>query len=688
MKKRQLLFGAALLVSGLGYSQQQITNGGFEDWENIGTGDEEPVSWSNMQTGDLCGLCAWGASQRAFLDNTESRPGSSGSTSVRLENTAAFGNLVNGTITTGRMHAPSTTPSEGFTQTHTGTEGDGNNDWAELLNSSQNPDSVVFWAKYVPDGAGIDEARISVDIHTNYAQANPHSNDPGGNGNTNVDASIANNFTTGGVWIRKSLALDYSAPALSHSNILVTITASSAIGPGSSDDYDESILWVDDFFLVYNVTSTYAAGSHCPGDAITVNWSTNGPTTDSRTFTAELSDENGDFTSPVNIGSSSVVMGISSGTINATLPTSGLVAGSGYKIRVKGNHEGYAAVTGTNSLTISVPTGTTAPVAVTDCTNPDGSVTTTSSGTGFELFNDGDVSQGSNGTGTFGSLDAGDYYIIITEGSCTASTSIFTINNGPAATAGTGASTNATDCTNPDGGIIISGSNGTNFELFNSSDVSQSSNGTGTFTDLTAGDYYVTVSNDCPGSNNTATITVGNAANYTVSITPNAEQNLNISSDGDALTPTESSAASAREWKYSMVSGSGYQSFSPIETGATYTPNFTAIGTYYVICESLINNCTVTSDEVTVNVGDVGITEQNFDESNILFYNNELTINLTSVKSNTASVNILSLDGKLILRESLVSGNKNQKTISLIEGIYFVNVQLDGQTTTKKVYVK
>jgi len=86
-----------------------------------------------------------------------------------------------------------------------------------------------------------------------------------------------------------------------------------------------------------------------------------------------------------------------------------------------------------------------------------------------------------------------------------------------------------------------------------------------------------------------------------VSITPTANQNIGIGVNGTTLTANESpSAASSREWMSSTTPGSGYTSFSPVETGTTYTPNFASAGTYYVVCESDFSGTLEISNEVRV----------------------------------------------------------------------------------------
>lgn len=113
--------------------------------------------------------------------------------------------------------------------------------------------------------------------------------------------------------------------------------------------------------------------------------------------------------------------------------------------------------------------------------------------------------------------------------------------------------------------------------------------------------YKVRVITSAPSltSNESSAITINLAASVN-SIAPTTQQNLEPGQNGAQLTVTESPAGSSREWKYSTTSGSGYVSFSSPETGLTYTPNFAAAGTYYVVCVSQIGASSLTSNEVTV----------------------------------------------------------------------------------------
>jgi len=103
----------------------------------------------------------------------------------------------------------------------------------------------------------------------------------------------------------------------------------------------------------------------------------------------------------------------------------------------------------------------------------------------------------------------------------------------------------------------------------------------------------------------TATDNGANIQIYLVSstIAPNTTQTLEAGVNGAQLSVTENASPISREWKYSTASGGPYTSFSSAQTGATFTPNFAAAGTYYVVCESLYPGAVTTrSNEVQINV--------------------------------------------------------------------------------------
>lgn len=236
MKKIIRLFAcllSAVMFNTVATGQQQPTNGGFENWDNVGSDTEEPTNWSGMMTGNLCILCGFGESQRVFRDGTDKH---SGNYSARIESTEAGGVLVNGTITTGRVTAPSIEPSEGYNVTLRS-----NASFNHPF--SDRPDSIVFWAKYNITNTS-DSARVSVVLHSDYDVREPQD----GPSQTYIVAKTAKNFQTNGNWLRMSFPINYSGPSNDVFYLLATFTSSYEPGSGNSS----ATLWVDDLEFIYN----------------------------------------------------------------------------------------------------------------------------------------------------------------------------------------------------------------------------------------------------------------------------------------------------------------------------------------------------------------------------------------------------------------------------------------------------
>ena len=255
--KNNVLTALAFCVYGMSaFAQQQPNNGGFENWQNVGSSSEEPTNWSGMMTGNLCGFCGLGASQRVFRDGSVVH---GGTYSARIQSTSYLGNIVNGNITTGEVNAPSTTPSEGYNKTV-----QSNANFNHPFTSY--PDSVVIWAKYnITTNA--DSARISVTLHDAYDVRDPA--DAGSN--SHVVARAVKNFQTNGTgtWKRISVPFNYASyPATNTAYVLASITPSKTAGAGSSS----ATLWVDDMQYIYNppvAAFSQTAVSICAGESIT-----------------------------------------------------------------------------------------------------------------------------------------------------------------------------------------------------------------------------------------------------------------------------------------------------------------------------------------------------------------------------------------------------------------------------------
>ncbi len=240
MKKTLLIITA---LTGTIYSlnaQQQIENGNMEAWENVGASTEEPINWNSFMTAQ--GSLTWAADKQCER-STDTRPGSSGSYSARVySRSAAFGIVANGNLTLGRINMGSSTATSSDNYNLSLTS---NPAFSEAL--TDQPDSLVFWVKY--SAAGGQEARVSAVLHGNYDYRdgyNAHATSQ-----TYKVAEISHNFPpTGGNWVRKSIAWNYTGPLTENTFILVTFTTNKTPGGGAATD----VVFVDDVELIYNPT--------------------------------------------------------------------------------------------------------------------------------------------------------------------------------------------------------------------------------------------------------------------------------------------------------------------------------------------------------------------------------------------------------------------------------------------------
>jgi hypothetical protein len=161
-------------------------------------------------------------------------------------------------------------------------------------------------------------------------------------------------------------------------------------------------------------TSTISPTTYCAGDNVSVAYTSSGSF--SGTFTAQLSDASGDFTTPTAIGTGT-------SPITATLPT-GTTTGTGYRIRVVNNTPSVNGSNNGTDITINNSTTTVSPTTtqnISVSTNgtilsvSEGSSITSrkwrwsaSSGSGYADFSPAET--GSAYTPNFAS--AGTYYVV------------------------------------------------------------------------------------------------------------------------------------------------------------------------------------------------------------------------------------------------------------------------------------
>ncbi|MBL0308360.1 MAG: PCMD domain-containing protein [Bacteroidetes bacterium] len=574
------------------FAQTTITNGNMETWTGSGA-TVEPTQWNSNKTGG--GNAATGP-QTCFKDTTNPHGGTA---CAKILTGNVFGIVVNGSMTTGKVEAPSFSKTEGYIHTIPS-----NSDYR--MTFTGRPDSLVFWYRYTPSGSDYPGVEARLHVGNAYTPETPV------NGN-HLDSTVniiargqwAGSTATVGSWTRASFPLVY-VDNRTPEYILIACTSSASQTGGVSG----SAFWIDDFEAIYNpsiATNTispltyYVSAS--AGASVTVPFGLTGTFNAGNTVTAQLSNASGSFASPVIIGS---VSATSSGSINATIPA-GTAAGTGYRIRVVSSNPALIASDNGSNITIVPCSNSIAPSAIQNLlTSTNGnpiSVSetptatsrewkyTTTSGSGYTSF--GTAETGTTYTPNFST--AGTYYVVCVSsfpGSLTVTSNEVQIN---VVTNSIAPATAQNILINTNGNLLTVTETPTatsrEWKYTTTSGSGYTSFGTAetgtTYTPnfSTAGTYYVVCVSSFPSSlavtSNEVQINV-----VTNSIAPTTTQNILTNTNGSLLTVTETPTATSREWKYTTTSGSGYTSFGTAETGTTYTPNFSTAGTYYVVCVS------------------------------------------------------------------------------------------------------
>ena len=252
MKKTIAFLSAAVLLSGtaLAQSKPQITNGDFETWTF--DGENLPNYFNSFQTADgTWSGTAYSSSDRQVKRSTDKRPGSTGSYSCSIWSRSVWGVVAQGNLTTGRVHAASTSATGENNYNYS--DRDGSNTKNGFKNPcampfTGRPDSLVVWVKFVPNGTDSKHpyAKVTATIHDDfdyidgYSKTSPQSHVVA----TAVNMEIAR--TNG--WKRLSIPFQYTNNGAEPAYILLSAATNAYPGGGNKGDY----LYIDDITLVYN----------------------------------------------------------------------------------------------------------------------------------------------------------------------------------------------------------------------------------------------------------------------------------------------------------------------------------------------------------------------------------------------------------------------------------------------------
>ena len=225
-----------------------FVNGGFEGtWSS-----NEPSGWHSFgsATGSMASFVSGNTDQ--FSRATDKRPGSAGSQSALIKSKSIFGVRANGNCTNGRINAGSMTASDGSSNYNV------SNPSASGYNTpfAGQPDSLVFWAKYIPaDGNpsnSSNKARAHAVITTNAKYQDPEA----GNNYSSVkiaDAEINYSATSTKGWQRISVPFKYySVDPSQAAYMLMTFTTNANPGGGTTSGSSVDNIYLDDAEMIYN----------------------------------------------------------------------------------------------------------------------------------------------------------------------------------------------------------------------------------------------------------------------------------------------------------------------------------------------------------------------------------------------------------------------------------------------------
>lgn len=341
----------------------QFDNRGFEQWTNRVS---EPTHWHSggTATGTFAG---WVSSQ--IEQSSQTRPGSSGTKSVRLYPESVLGITANGNLTNGRMNAGSMSAT-----------GSGNYNYTQRSQTAFNtpitqlPDSLTIWVCFRSQSTS-DKAQVKAVVHgdADYRIIANGTEEPANMHVATAVRSFTRTSVAGGAytWRRLSIPFNNNGPCSDVRYILMTATTNETPGSGSTSDD----LFLDDLLLVYTPTLTLNNLEQTqfePNEYFTINFTLAGTMSpdnlnaEANVVIAQLSDANGNFNNPVELGRTTTN---TSGVMTARTPD--VPAGTNYRIRVISTN--YPLVGGNIQTVAIAPSAYT--IAVTANPSNAGSVT-------------------------------------------------------------------------------------------------------------------------------------------------------------------------------------------------------------------------------------------------------------------------------------------------------------------------
>ena len=243
----------------------QIPNSNFEAFHEEKSGLNKEYQADHWHSFINC-EAALGLNSAKTKHNWQSndvRPGSTGTSSLEVKSRIIWGQSANGTVTTGRIKAGSSTaddPANCSFLNLSNTDKDKNGDPYYTILTCK-PDAIEFWTKFfkgVREESNKDNiyATISAAITDGTYYQDPQDNDK----YTNVVATAKNDKieSLDNTWQKLTVPFNYNKTDKAAKAILVTISTCSVPGGGSLSDKDgeQDAIKIDDMRLVYNANAT------------------------------------------------------------------------------------------------------------------------------------------------------------------------------------------------------------------------------------------------------------------------------------------------------------------------------------------------------------------------------------------------------------------------------------------------
>lgn len=244
----------------------QLPNAGFEEFHTAtviikdllapsGTfKSDEPNSWHSFQSATGSKKKYVGSSIDTYKEDNDKRTGSKDKRCVKIQSSivkvAGMEKPANGTMTTGRLYAGSTSATDlanNSTMDFADKDKDGNGDPFYPIFTTK-PDAMTVWVKFKGNVKDHPNATVKA-ILANGKVQDPEKDDY----KKNVIARAANaqiksnNFA----WQELNIPFEY-ANKNTPKGVLVTISTNAEAGKASSDKNNLDVIYVDDIAMIYN----------------------------------------------------------------------------------------------------------------------------------------------------------------------------------------------------------------------------------------------------------------------------------------------------------------------------------------------------------------------------------------------------------------------------------------------------